>query len=30
MSNKGKGGKKGRRGKNISVLIKVDLPDEFQ
>ena len=30
MSTKGKGGKKARRGKNVSVLIKVDLPDEFQ
>jgi len=30
MSNKGKGGKKGRRGKNVSVQINVDLPDEFQ
>jgi len=27
---KGKGGKKHRRGKNVSTEIKVDLPDEFQ
>ena len=27
---KGKGGKKHRRGKNVSSELKVDLPDEFQ
>jgi len=27
---KGKGGKKHRRGKNVSTELKVDLPDEFQ
>jgi len=30
MSNKGKGGKKHRRGKNISVDTKIDIPDEYQ
>ena len=30
MSNKGKGGKKHRRGKNTTQELKVDLPDEFQ
>jgi translation initiation factor 1A len=30
MSNKGKGGKKHRRGKNVTQEQKIDLPDEFQ
>lgn len=30
MSNKGKGGKKHRRGKNTTQELKIDLPDEFQ
>ena len=30
MSNKGKGGKKHRRGKNTTSEVKIDLPDEFQ
>ena len=30
MSKKGKGGKKHRRGKNISTDIKIDIPDEYQ
>lgn len=30
MSNKGKGGKKHRRGKNISIDTKIDIPDDYQ